>query len=351
MFYIAIFLVLAVLAQSRPKETYVPALLALYLFVAFRWEVGCDWQGYLYQYRVWRGDTLNDALFSNEPFWRPIFFLQHQLGLEYQWLNVVAAIPFFAGIHAIARREPNPTAFLALVFPVLILNMPMAALRQSIAIGIMCFAYLAFVDKKTIRYIILVLIAAGFHTSALPFVILALFIGRELSWRMVASAVVVVVPAVFLFAGSDSAQTAAQRYLGSDIEASGAYFRTSTLAITGLAYLLLLNRSWREKYPRSHALVLIASVLMIMTIPLAIVSTVIGDRYAYYVMPLQATILARLPYFQQFRDKPIIAWLPYIAMVGVLLVWSLLSSHYSYCYDPYLTWLFGTPESRLGLFY
>ena len=48
MLYIAIFLVLAVLAQSRPKETYVPALVALYLFVAFRWEVGCDWHGYLH---------------------------------------------------------------------------------------------------------------------------------------------------------------------------------------------------------------------------------------------------------------------------------------------------------------
>ena len=112
-----------------------------------------------------------------------------------------------------------------------------------------------------------------------------------------------------------------------------------------------MNRSWREKHPRSHPLVLIASVLMIMTIPLVIFSTVIGDRYAYYIMPLQATILARLPYFEQFRDKPVIAWLPYIALVGVLLVWSLLSSHFSYCYAPYLTWLFGTQESRLGIFY
>ena len=44
---------------------------------------------------------------------------------------------------------------LAVAFPILVINMPMSTIRQAAAIGIMCFAYNAFNDRRSILFVFL----------------------------------------------------------------------------------------------------------------------------------------------------------------------------------------------------
>ena len=69
--------------------------------------------------------------------------------------------------------------YLSLAFPVLIINMPMSGIRQAAAIGIMCFAYNAFNDRRLIRFVFCVIVASGFHSSAVSFLIF----GSVRAWR------------------------------------------------------------------------------------------------------------------------------------------------------------------------
>ena len=55
---------------------------------------------------------------------------------------------FFLGVHVLARRQPDPLGFLVLLFPILIINMPMSGIRQGAAIGLLCIAFVAFIDRR-----------------------------------------------------------------------------------------------------------------------------------------------------------------------------------------------------------
>ena len=51
----------------------------------------------------------------------------------------------------------------------------MSAIRQAAAIGIICLAILAVIDKRPIYFLFLVLIASGLHASAVLFLVLLPF--------------------------------------------------------------------------------------------------------------------------------------------------------------------------------
>src|SRR5215469_6794972 len=109
--------------------------LLLFAFVAFRYEVGCDWSGYAFHFEgTWDWDA-SEALQRTEPAYWLLLVQIHAAGLDYPYLNLAMAIPFFWGLLALARRQPDPLAFLVLSFPVLIINMPMSGIRQAAAIG------------------------------------------------------------------------------------------------------------------------------------------------------------------------------------------------------------------------
>ena len=54
---------------------------------------------------------------------------------------MISSFTFFFGAHYMAQRQQNRIAFLILLFPVLIINMPMSGIRQASAIGALCIAF------------------------------------------------------------------------------------------------------------------------------------------------------------------------------------------------------------------
>ena len=78
-------------------------------------------------------------------------------------------VQFFWGIHVFAKRQPDPLSFLILTFPILIINMPMSGIRQGAVIGLICIALVHFSDCRPLKFIMWVLIASGFHLSAIVF--------------------------------------------------------------------------------------------------------------------------------------------------------------------------------------
>lgn len=314
------------------------AIILLFVFVAFRFEVGCDWFGYMLNFESQRYDTLENALLKKDPaFWIASHVL-HRLGYEYPYINVLFAIPFFWGLGQMARRQPDPLGFLILSFPVLIINMPMSALRQSAAIGFICVAFVAFQERKLGRFVISVLAAGFFHLSALAFLAMAPFVKYELSRRSIAASAVLVLPGAF-FVFSDLFAIYAERYVDTGVDAAGAIYRSGMFAATALLFFFLLSQPFRAKFPWEYQLVQIGAWIMLATFPVVFVSTVIADRFGYYVTPIQLMILARIPYLVKGRSAVLLSVSPYAALGVVLLVWTSFSQHFQKCYVPYRTWL------------
>jgi hypothetical protein len=356
--YLAVYGLLVLLrlaAVGRPvllRQLYWPAMLALFVFVAFRFEVGCDWSGYLNQYEVQAEGFRPDILDLREPLWWSIIELTHRLGLPYPWLNVFAALIFFSGLTALARRQPDPLAFLVLCFPVLIMNMPMAAIRQAAAIGVLCFAFNAFTDRRTMRFVLLVGVAATLHASAFVFLLLAPFVRGGLSLGRVAAAAALAVPAALVFVGGALAEMVVERYAAGGIarEAEGAVFRLIPVAGTGAFFLLVMRREWALRFPRDLRLAVFGALVMLATMPLLLLSSVAGDRLGYFVMPLQAMIFARMPYLRLGALKPLFVIAPYLGLGMILGYWVFNSWIFRVCYGDYRTWLFGFPRDITYIF-
>lgn len=344
MLYVAIYLLMLLAAgmagqsPARRRAMYGFLVVFLFLFVAFRYEVGCDWPGY---FSIYQGAGLRDfeSLFQlREPLFMVANGLLHSFGLDYPYINVISSLVFFVGFHLFARRQPDPLGMLILCFPLLILHLVMSGIRQAMAIGIICVALNAFNDRRPLLYAGLVVLAAGFHTSALIFLAMTPLVVGEFSRRNVAAAAVVALPGLFFVASGEQFTIYYDRYVGSSLDAVGAPFRTSFLTLTGLLFVLLMKRRWQRLFPVDFKLAWISAMIMLPLFPLAFVSSVIADRVAYYLMPAQIMILARFAYVNRGMFSPVILYMPFIASGAVLVGWIALSGHYEQCYVPYQWW-------------
>ena len=151
------------------NQLYFIVLALLFVFSAFRYQVGCDWSGYYYQYLGAADFDWSSVTKIREPIWWAILGWIQSKGLPYPVANIASSAVFFLGVHVLARRQPDPLGFLVLLFPILIINMPMSGIRQGAAIGLLCIAFVAFIDRRPLRFAFWVVLAAGFHTSVTDF--------------------------------------------------------------------------------------------------------------------------------------------------------------------------------------
>ncbi|MGV0908797.1 EpsG family protein [Martelella sp. FOR1707] len=334
-------------ASRARRQFYYIILLSLFLFSAFRFQVGCDWSGYYYQYLAAREFNWSMFVGGRDPIWWATLSGIKALGLPYPVANIISSAVFFLGINVLARRQPDPLGFLVLLFPILIINMPMSSVRQGAAIGLVCVAFAAFIDRRPIRFGIWVVLAAGFHSSALIFLLLLpVATGRYTRQRLVMAGLLAI-PGLVLLASGESAEIASTRYIGTDRDAFGAVFRLSILFLSSIYFFLFVSKKWKRTFPGDYSLASVGATGMVLAMLLLPVSSVIGDRFGYYLIPIQAMIFARLPFLPFKSNKALHSALPYMGLLAVFLVWTQLSYHFRVCYIPYDNWLFGLPAGSM----
>ncbi len=350
MIYLVIFLAMCLLRGALPRradrdKVYPAVLVFLAIFVAFRFKVGCDWLGYLNQYEVFGQAPAFLLLGEREAIWSMVVKGLYVADVPYPVLNIIAAAIFFLGLNSLARRQPDRLTFLILSYPMLIMNMIMSAMRQGVAIGIICLALSAFLDRRPWRFVFWVLVAAGFHSSAIVFLLLVPLVGGKLSASRIMLSVLLALPGAALMANSSSTDIMLERYISGREDAAGAAFRVSILVVTALGYLIFLRPRWKRLFPADEKLVTLGAWGMLGTIPLLAVATVVADRLGYYLVPIQLMMFARLPFLRLQSGGALWIVSPFLMLTVVLVVWTSLSWHFDACYMPYQTWLFGFPSA------
>jgi hypothetical protein len=320
--------------RTKSMFIYYVFLAALTLFVGLRYRVGCDWGGYLLNFMNFHGG-IDDAIRKTEPAHWAVISILHSYHLSYTYLGLVTSIIFFGGLSAIAVRQPNPIAVLTLAFPVLIVNMPMSAVRQSEAIGFICLAFNAFVDKRLIRYIGWVFCACCFHSSAIVFMVLAPLVKSEFSRRTLMISALLAGPGIYMIYRSSVGAEAVARYVGTHLDAAGAIFRAGLLLAAGLFYLTMASKPWRLAFPNDYKLMMIGAWMMLVPFGLVGISTVIADRFGYYLMPLQIVMFARIPYLPGICKNAVYRWFPYAILTATFVIWTNSSVLFKRCYTPY----------------
>ena len=147
---------------------------------------------------------------------------------------------------------------------------------------------------------------------------------------------VLFIPALIGMLQTESAEIASNVYLQEgSAEAAGALFRLGILVLSGAYFLFKLAPYWRRQFPYDYKLAMLGSWMMLTFILLFFVSSVIGDRFGYYLIPIQAMIFARIPYLNLGKSRQIHVVLPYALLTLVFVVWTSTSWHFTQCYTPY----------------
>lgn len=333
-------------AQLREKTYYV-VLALFFAFSAFRYQVGCDWLSYFAEYQRAGSLDWSEIPGSRQPIWWIILRTMHAFEIPYLATNFISSAVFFAGVHTLARRQPDPLGFLVLLFPILIINMPMSGIRQGAAIGLLCIAFVAFNSRRPVWFGAWVIAAAGFHTSAIIFLLLLPFSTGRYTRNRIISGVVLALPGAYYLTITEVGSAAISIYVGTEIEALGAYFRVGLLALTASCFLFVLRSRWQEEWPQDYPLVSLGAIAMLGAVLIVPVSTVIGDRFGYYLVVIQVIILSRIPSFEFSRGGWVFNASPYIVLFVFFFGWTQMSSHFVQCYTPYQSWLFGVPSRDL----
>ena len=293
----------------RSKPLGVPLLfgaLAIVIFVGLRYKTGTDWGNYQRQWVEAESLTLDSliTIHNGDAGFYTLMWLLKSAGAEYWVLNLICAAIFTFGLFAFAKRLPNPWLAVAVATPYLVIVIAMSTTRQATAIGFVFLALVAFKRGNNVGFIIWILIAAAFHSSAIvvmPFAGLSVARNR---FQSIALILITAVAAYFTFGSTFSEYT--RDYLGRyTVTSSGTIYRIVMNIVPAAIYLLAMRRL--PFPPQERILWRNFSLLAFLSVPLLYViqSSTALDRILLYAFPLQIMMLSWTPYLFKGRVQQI----------------------------------------------
>ena len=312
--------------------------ITLTVVIGLRDHVGADWSGYSSLFDQDYLLPLNELIFRREPGFGLFNWISARFGWDVYGVNFVSAAIFVSGLLAFCRRQPNFWLTLALATPVLIVQVAMGAMRESIAIGILLFGFNAFIDRRPIRYVLWVLLASCFHTSALLLLSLAPF--SKWSLTNISS---IVFALVFFAAGayfvSQVPDYQIETYTALNPAATGALPRF-IFTFTATTIFLFLRVRWNHLYDDGR-LFLVLSIGSVILAPFVFPFPAAVDRLAQYLLPLQIAVFARLPLFLKGRLKSLAPIMILLLYGGAYVAWLNFSWIAKLAWLPYRSLIWG----------
>lgn len=335
--YIGIYSCLALSAvgnMQRPHTVFF-LLSAIFLvwFMGFRYETGCDYRGYLHRWEYFsQPSSLVQLLKGEEAGFAFLMSSIKALGLDYAWFNAaVSAILVFFYIR-FARAHAFAPLILALLFPVIIVQLGMSGIRQALAGGSLMLAFNAFAKKQKLRTAIWILAGTQFHTSVAIFLPISFLAGRKFNTVKLAASIFILGPvAAILLAGR--AETYGSRYLDGTVTSGGAIIRY-ILVFLPVPFFIKYHSEIQRAFPNVFPLLKLGTIIIIALSPLIILSSIALHRLNYYVMPLSVLLCVYVGAVMS-EKVPQAQWFPVLAYGTYSIFWFFSSRHAQSCYIPY----------------
>lgn len=308
--------------------------------IGFRYQVGGDWINYIRHYRLTYGRPFWDALETNDPGFAALNWLSGQFDGGVQFVNVVSGAVLMTGVIAFARRQPLDWLALVIAVPYLITVVAMGYTRQSIALGFELLALNAIAQKRNFRFVVLILLGAVFHKTAvvlLPLAALASVKGRL--WTTVWVGITTLVALQLLL--SDSSEQLWTTYVEQQMQSQGALIRVAMNVLPATLFLVFRSR-FRLDRTEQNLWTWISVVSLLCLVLVSAASTAV-DRIALYLIPIQMFALSRFPcVFPDPQMRVVVTMGVVVYSAAVLFVWLNFAAHAQY-WVPYRFSLFPVP--------
>lgn len=318
---------------------------AFFLLIGWRFQVGPDWNSYLYIYNFGKDKDLLTLLVSTEPGFQFLIWTASALGGGYVLVNIVSAAIFCGGLFSFARRCMEPFLALTVATPYLAIVIGMSVSRQAIAIGVIFYLLATWKERTTVGRTLFVVLASLFHFSAL---FMLVFVVLESRQSAIARALAVAVIASVAIVAPAQLNLYATRYIGAGaIEAEGALLHVLLVAIPAAGYLAVRGR-WRATIGTSRVLDNL-SIAAIALVPAVAVTPLGVDRMSLYFWPVAMHVWSAWPALVASPGaRNGYRLLVVVASFALLLGWFATANH-SRAYLPYQNYLWepeGAPLLR-----
>lgn len=285
------------------------------LIIGFRYQVGADWEPYLTMYANALDVPLSEAIEISDPAYALLNWLSGQVGGEIFLVNLVCGAIVMAGVIGFCRRQPLPWLAMLVAVPFMIIVVAMGVTRQSAALGFLLLALVALQDGHVRRFVVLVVIGALFHMTALVLLPLAMVVAsRNRVWTMLWVGLTGLgLGAAILVEHLDRFW---MLYVEGQMMSEGAQIRIAMNALP--AVLLLIFRKKLAPEENERRVWVWMAIVALACIPLVGFASTAVDRIALYFMPIQLYVFSRV--HRLFPDRP----LKTVAVASVILVYGLV---------------------------
>lgn len=265
------------------------------LMIGLRLNVGGDWYAYERIYQEIYFLDFRSALATTDPGYAALNWLGARSGLGIVLVNLVCAALFMGGFARLAWKQPNPPLAVLVAVPYLIIVVAMGYTRQAAAIGLICLAVADASERRLIRLVALIVLAAMFHKTAilmLPIVLVPVF-RRNWILGIIGIGLFAVLFAFFL---QDTSDRMINNYAQGDYDSQGAAVRVSMNVVAAIVFVLI--RKNLEMSPFQKNFWMTCSILSLVSVgALLTISASSGvDRLSLYLIPIQAVAYGNLPY-------------------------------------------------------
>lgn len=347
--YFSIFLALVFIGlhvKSKVQTNFALVVFGAFLliFMGTRRDTGCDFSAYEARFRQLYSDTNYISILTREePGFHLLNLYIHYLGLDYMWLNLIGSLIFIIALIRFVKIAPTPVLMLALMFPIMIIQLGMSGLRQALAVAFLLQSYISFLSVRRINAGLWVFLAAQFHSSAYIFLPLAFMAGRQFTWKTAFISLILTAPASVFLLG-DRADVYSDRYIEQiygENSSSGAVLRYM-LALFPYILFELNKRRVQAQFKTYYPIFRISSLITFSLFFIGLISTVILHRLTFYILPLSSLVfictVMVIPRANMLSRK--LLYVPTSLYLIYIIGWFTLSRHSSICYIPYDSYLF-----------
>ena len=314
---------MALFAGQKRKSNLLPFLIVGFFFsilIGLRFEVGGDWGNYMRHYDSVVGISLLEASKNmKDPLHQWLNWLMARWDFGVYGVNMVYGAVFMIGLVKFSRDQVYPWIAMATAVPYMIIVVAMGYSRQGIALGIFMWA-ISYLRKGKLKiYIVMILIAALFHKTA----IILLPLGMLLYGKGKILRLLMIIP-IFIGAWdlllADAADNLMYQYIDQNMQSAGAKIRV-VMNLLPAILLLMYRKKWKREF-NDYAFWYWIALGSIVSMALVGVASTAVDRISLYFIPLQLVVYARLPYLARNQIFP--AMMKVMILFGytiVLFVW------------------------------
>ena len=297
--------------------------------IGLRYQVGGDWDSYLGYYDRIEHSSFITALRITDPGYGALNWFSGLVGGNIYLVNLVAGAIVMAGVMLLARRQPLPWLAVLVTVPYLITVVAMGYTRQSIALGFVMIGLVALTDDRTRLFVVLVVVGALFHKTALlllPLAALSTTQRRVWSYTWVAITAAV---AITLLISEGQQDQLWNNYVTSEMASEGGGIRVAMNALPALLFLRFGRQLVGSEKERK--LWTWISLFALACIPLlGMQASTAVDRMALYFMPIQMLVFSRIHLLAKNLYRPLIEWGVVLGYALVYWVWLNYASHAHY---------------------